>query len=117
MSLWAAGFYASRAISEGAQTQGRTSGSATTADVKELEARLERALLTCEAMWSLLRDKLGVTDLDLINRINDIDLSDGQLDGKVRREAKNCPKCGRTIGARFTKCMYCGQVVVHDPFA
>ena len=86
-------------------------------DVKQLEDRLERTLLACEAMWTLVRDKLGVTDAELAQRINDIDLSDGQLDGKVRKTAVSCPSCGRTIARRFPKCMYCGQVIVHDPFA
>ncbi len=85
-------------------------------EAHELEARLDRALLACEAMWSILRDKLGVTDVELIERINDIDLSDGKLDGKVRKTAVACPKCNRTISQRFPKCMYCGQPIVHDPF-
>ena len=49
--------------------------------------------------------------------VNDIDLSDGKLDGKVRKTAVSCPKCGRTIARRFQKCIYCGQPVLHDPFA
>ena len=85
--------------------------------VEELESRLDRSMLACEAMWTLLRDKLGVTDIELIDRIHEIDLSDGQLDGKVRRGAVSCPKCSRTISPRFPKCMYCGQPVMHDPFA
>ena len=86
-------------------------------DVAEVEARLDRTLLVCEAMWTLLRDKLGVTNDELIDRITEVDLSDGQLDGKVRKTPVSCPKCGRTISRKFPKCMYCGQAVAHDPFA
>ena len=86
-------------------------------NLADLETRLDRTLLACEAMWTLLRDKLGATDLELIDRINDIDLSDGKLDGKVRKTAVSCPSCGRTISRRFPKCMYCGQAIMHDPFA
>ena len=82
-----------------------------------MEARLDSALLVCEAMWTLLRDKVGVTDEDLIKRINDLDLSDGKLDGKVRKPPVSCPKCQRTIARRMPKCMYCGQPIMHDPFA
>ena len=85
-------------------------------DVQEFAARLDRAMLACEALWTLLRDKLGVTDEELAQRMNDVDLSDGKLDGKVRKGAVTCPSCGRTIARRFPKCMYCGQPVVHDPF-
>ena len=85
-------------------------------DVNELEIRLDRTLLACEAMWTILRDKLGVTDQELVDRINAVDLSDGKLDGKVRKTAVACPSCGRTIASRFPKCMYCGQPIAHDPF-
>ena len=86
-------------------------------NVADIEARLDRTLLACEAMWTLLRDKLGATDVQLIDRINEIDLSDGKLDGKVRKTAVSCPSCKRTISRRFPKCMYCGQAIMHDPFA
>lgn len=115
-------FWVMRASQEakGASSEAaRAAGSAQRArnDVAELESRLDRSLLACEAMWTILRDKLGVTDVELVERINDIDLSDGKLDGKVRKEAVSCPKCSRTISRRFPKCMYCGQPLVHDPFA
>jgi len=84
----------------------------------EVEAKCDRALLVCEALWSILRDKLGVTEDELVARVNEIDLSDGRLDGKVKKgSAVSCPSCGRTIARRFPKCIYCGQAVVHDPFA
>jgi hypothetical protein len=103
----------------GAQDAARAEGTARRVgtDVIELEARLDRTVLACEAMWTILRDKLGVTDEQLIERINDVDLSDGQLDGKVRKTPASCPSCGRTISRKFPKCMYCGQAIVHDPFA
>jgi hypothetical protein len=81
------------------------------------EQRLERALLTMEAMWSILRDRLHVTDAELAKRIVEIDESDGILDGRVRRPPKACPHCGKTIPARFVRCLYCGQDVMPDPFA
>lgn len=86
-------------------------------NVDELEARLDRTVMACEAMWTLLRDKLDLTDEQLIDQITALDLSDGKLDGKVRRTAVRCPKCDRTIARRFPNCMYCGQAVMHDPFA
>lgn len=85
--------------------------------VRELEVQLERALLASEAMWSILKEKFGLTDMDLARRVNDIDLTDGLLDGRVRRTPVSCPKCHRTISPRSPKCMYCGQAVVHKPFA
>ena len=78
--------------------------------------RLERALVTMEAMWTLLRERFGVTDEELVERIVEIDLSDGVLDGKVRRPALECHACKRKIPRRFPRCMYCGIDVQHDPF-
>lgn len=86
-------------------------------DATSAADRVERALLACEAMWSLVREKLSLTDEDIVRRMNEIDLSDGRLDGKVQKNAVACPSCGRTISRRFPNCMYCGQAIVHDPFA
>jgi len=84
--------------------------------IENVEAKLDRALLACEALWTLFRDRLGLTDDELIHRINELDLSDGRLDGKVSRSAVSCPSCGRAIARRFAKCMYCGQAIMQDPF-
>ena len=103
----------------GAQAAAAAAGQARKAEHKtvELEAKCDRALLVCEALWTILRDKLGVPEEELVQRVNEIDLTDGRLDGKVRKlKAHSCPSCGRTIAKRFPKCIYCGQPVVHDPF-
>ncbi len=82
-----------------------------------LDARLDRIMLAFEAMWSLVHEKLQVSEEDFAARLNEIDLSDGRLDGKVRKGAVSCPKCKRTISRRLPKCIYCGQGIVHDPFS
>ncbi len=115
-------FWAVNGVAAGvaaAQQAGDAATAARRAQAKtvEIEAKCDRALLVCEALWTLLRDKLGVSEEELVERVNDIDLTDGQLDGKVRRaQAHACPSCGRTIAKRFPKCIYCAQPVVHDPF-
>ena len=85
--------------------------------VDGLERRLHRALLTMEALWTLLRERSDITDADLADRIVELDMSDGTLDGKVRRPPLQCRRCRRTIPRRFARCMYCGAHVKHDPFA
>jgi len=84
---------------------------------ESVDLRLDRALLTMEAMWTLLRDRLQVTDEQLAQRIVELDESDGLLDGKVRRKTKTCPHCKKTIPGRFPRCLYCGEAVAADPFA
>ncbi len=82
-----------------------------------VEQRLDRALVTMEAMWTLLRERLQLTDEELARRVVEVDESDGILDGKVRRPPKACPHCGKTIPGRFLRCLYCGEVVAPEPFA
>lgn len=85
-------------------------------DVDESAMRLDRAVLALEAVWTLVREKLNLTEEELAQRMNDLDLSDGRLDGKVNKGAVTCPGCSRTISRRLPKCIYCGQAIVHDPF-
>jgi len=82
-----------------------------------LEERLDKLGLICRAMWSFLQDATQLTEEELTKRAEEIDLSDGKLDGKVRKAAVSCPSCGRIISRRFPRCMYCGQAIMHDPFA
>ncbi len=83
-----------------------------------LEARCDRLAMLCEAMWTLMRDELKLTDEQLIERINDIDMTDGRLDGQVNRgRAITCHECNRKVSRKFAKCLYCGALLAHDPFA
>src|SRR5829696_5379919 len=86
--------------------------------VRFLEDRIDRMLLTNMALWSLLRDTMGLTDQDLIARVQQIDLEDGTADGKVTRTAPTtCPRCNRTFSPRHRRCLYCGQeTAAQTPF-
>lgn len=87
-------------------------------EVEALAARCNRLAMLCEAMWTLIRDELKLTDEQLLDRINEVDLTDGRLDGRVERgSAIRCHQCGRNVARKFTKCMYCGSLLAHDPFA
>ncbi len=113
MDLHTALFATHLATRAGAQTGGASDGgSAQNTRVRaasnQLEARLDRALMTVEAMWVLMKDKLEVTDEELVEMIIEIDLSDGQIDGRARRPAQKCAACDRTVAAKFIQCMYCG---------
>lgn len=86
--------------------------------VRFLEDRVDRLLLQNMAIWSLLRDSIGLTDQDLINRVEQIDLQDGVADGKVTRTGPTtCPRCQRSFSPRHRRCLYCGQeVAAKTPF-
>lgn len=76
--------------------------------IRHLQDRVDRLTLVNMAMWSLLKDKMGVTEEDLISRMVEIDISDGRPDGKVTVGVRKCGKCGRTLSPRHRKCLYCG---------
>ena len=78
------------------------------ATIRELEDRLDRLLLANIAMWSLVREKTGLTEEDLLERVRQIDLSDGQEDGKLRTQVVRCAKCDRVMARRHRTCLYCG---------
>lgn len=86
-------------------------------DLKMLESNLAKALLINEALWELIRDKHHLTEDDLNNKLYEIDMRDGQLDGKNQRNtAVPCPKCNRTVSARHATCLYCGQIIDDSVF-
>jgi ribosomal protein S27AE len=77
--------------------------------VKDLEARIERLTLVNLAMWSFIREKTGLTEQNLLDRVREIDLQDGVIDGRMKKDTRTCSKCGRVMSARHSKCMYCGH--------
>jgi len=103
---------------ESRAAQAKRTATSARQDMAEMQERCDKALMVCEALWTILRDKFKLTDEHLVARINELDLSDGRLDGRVKKEkAVRCPECDRTISRRFPRCMYCGTVIVHDPFS
>lgn len=85
--------------------------------VRKLEGDLAKSLMISETLWELLRDKTGLTDDDLCQKISEVDMRDGKLDGKNQRKGVACPNCGRMVSPRHHTCIYCGQVMDTSAFA
>ncbi len=77
--------------------------------VRDLEHEVDRLKLMNQALWELLRDKLKVSDAELVKRVSEIDLRDGVADGRMTDVALKCPTCSRVSSSRHWKCLYCGQ--------
>lgn len=78
----------------------------------------ERLYLVVHAMWELLKNKVGLTDADLEAKIREIDMRDGQLDGRDATQTRPqvCRQCGRTILSGQTRCIWCGAQSGGGPF-
>jgi hypothetical protein len=85
-------------------------------EVSELRGAVDRLTLACQALWALLGERIGMADSELLEKIREIDLSDGVLDGRVRK-AKSCPNCGRQNGGRRIRCLYCAQSLSETAFS
>lgn len=87
---------------------------ASTDDILDLNDRVDRLILVVDAMWSLLEDA-GYTDEQLVERIEQIDLSDGTSDGKRTPRATTCVSCGAKVPGGSPTCQFCGTQVDDAP--
>lgn len=98
------------------QRAARVAGEAKT-EIDLMRGDLARLFLLCEAMWSILKDKHGYTEEDLVTRMQEIDMRDGKLDNRRGPSPQpDCPKCGRKIMGRHPICLFCGEQVPRDVF-
>ena len=83
-----------------------------------LKQDIERLLMITEALWNLMKEQHGYAKEDLVRRIEDIDLKDGVLDGRVATPSvEKCPHCERPNSKKRSLCLYCGEPLSTDPFA
>ena len=120
MNYMFSGAAASGAAARQAQLSASSAASkATQANTKAdlMQADVEKLFMITEALWTILRDRMGLVDEDLIKIIKEIDMQDGRMDGRVAKQANAaCPDCGRTLLGRHPACLYCGAVVDRNPF-
>ena len=85
--------------------------------IKALEANLAKTMMICETLWELLQEKTGLTIDDLHNKLYEVDMRDGVLDGKNQRQASKCPSCHHMVSPRHPACIYCGRVMDESVFS
>lgn len=74
----------------------------------DLVDQINKMVLINQAFWELVRDNTGLTEEDLINKIQEIDLRDGTEDGKITPTTNTCSECDRINSSKRFKCIYCG---------
>lgn len=82
--------------------------------VLHLSDRVERLSIACQALWELLRDKTDLQDDDIRSKMLEIDLRDGELDGKMTRRIIECATCKQRGNSARTTCLYCGADMPRD---
>jgi hypothetical protein len=92
----------------GAQSSASLGSSEQRAQVAELQRRVDALTLTVSALYELLEKRGALTKEQLAQKITEIDARDGSIDGKMTHGVKPCAACGRTIHAKFARCVYCG---------
>ena len=86
-------------------------------NTEALQLDVERLLMITEALWMILKEQHGYTDEHLQERVMEIDLRDGRLDGKVApSDPTKCPACDRPLGRKRMSCIYCGEAVMPGLF-
>lgn len=84
-------------------------------DVDELERRVEMLTLASQALWEILRSHFGLNDDVVLQKMQEIDLRDGRLDGKAGAQLLACPHCQRTNRTGRKYCLYCGERLPTPP--
>jgi len=93
----------------------QASSAQTRESIHDVKDRLDKLVLISMAMWELIRDKTKLTEEDLAVKISEIDMRDGQMDGRAApAKMKTCPSCNRAMSARHKRCLFCGRVDI-DP--
>lgn len=79
--------------------------------VRDLEMRVDRMSLACQALWELLEQHTEMNEKQLHEKMSEIDLRDGNRDGKIAMSVLVCPNCGRRSNSRRQMCIFCGRAV------
>lgn len=77
-------------------------------ELQSLRRRTDFLSVACQAMWELLCEKAHLTDADIQAKIREVDLRDGNPDGKISGAMEHCPACGQTTNNVRKSCLYCG---------
>ncbi len=72
-----------------------------------LHDRIDRLTLLCESMWQLVMEATGYSEEDLDARWGNLDLEDGEADGRRHKLPMSC-NCGAMVHPSLAKCQYCG---------
>ncbi|WP_373653574.1 hypothetical protein [Schlesneria sp. DSM 10557] len=79
--------------------------------LQKLEEAFDRLTMSTMAIAEILCEQGQLSEEAVEAKIEEIDLRDGALDGRLRQPAavSQCAKCRHANSARRCKCLYCGE--------
>lgn len=77
--------------------------------VDTLSEKIDQLYIMNLAALELLND-VGVSQKQIMDKIEEIDLRDGKADGKAAQPTE-CSDCGHRVSKRRTNCFYCGAKI------
>ena len=110
LAAWAASEQVRSRSAETAAHNARDVAHESAMDAEKARRNVERLYMVVQAMWELLQDKVGLTDADLEAKVREIDMRDGQLDGRdaTQTALQTCRNCGRALLSGLAHCSWCG---------
>lgn len=73
-----------------------------------LEQRSARLAVVNEALWLLLKERFGLTEAELEEKVRAVDAAGGGNEALLATSQVDCPRCARRVSARHARCLYCG---------
>lgn len=103
-----------RETASDAKSEAAAARMGTLRELARAEERIEKLVLLTHAMWTLLSEKSGISEADLLKRVTDLDGQDGAVDGRISRPPVRCSKCDAVVCRKFNRCLFCGQAYTGD---
>ena len=79
------------------------------AKIERVEKKLESLALACQSLWEILQEHTKISEEDLMAKMEEVDIRDGKMDGRISPRAEACQNCNRKTSRRRTNCLYCGH--------
>lgn len=84
-------------------------------EIAQLQEKIDALSLLCRALFEELQIVSGITESQLRQRMAEIDLRDGKLDGKYDPKAiETCSECGHKIKNNRSNCFWCGAKLTRE---
>lgn len=99
---------------ESARSEARRGDTNLKVGIDKLNRDVEKLKLVTRALCELLSENSSVPVEAIVDRIQEIDLRDGQLIGKYMEGVSKCSACGRPGKVSRGDCMYCGEKMNTD---